>query len=101
MHTRAGKKLGRGVDHFVEEGNKKVQPDDAARSRGWDSMADEVLHLAAEADALWHRVERGDVEGLSENRWTTRDETWVPPAHRDKPKEDPAEPLFDDWSSSG
>lgn len=45
QHTRRGRSMGRGLPHFMAEAQKLIDPDEAARSRGHASMADELADL--------------------------------------------------------
>jgi hypothetical protein len=90
MHTRAGRKMGRGVDHFIEEGARKVQPDTRMFQQNHELMKDWLLALGDDYQAQWHEAQNG--EPRFSNPKGNRDETWMPPADvkRTTPK------LFDD-----
>src|ERR1019366_2399968 len=47
VHTREGRKLGRDWLHFLEEGGRLIDPDEASQSRGYTSMDDELEALGA------------------------------------------------------
>lgn len=68
MHTIAGKRLGRGPAHFAEVGQVKIEPDAAARERGFDSMDAELAQLEEDGLERWVRSCKKDPT-LPENPW--------------------------------
>lgn len=86
QHTRRGLRMGRGTEHFLEEAQTLVDPDDAAQADGWDGMDEKMAHLEVEAREHWRIVHAGTPEEkaqLPDNPRRKRDESWVPPADRD------------------
>lgn len=79
QHTRRGKQLGRGAEHFVAEGQTTVDPDDAARSRGFDDMASMLDDLEKKSLEHWLKVMAGDTGDLPVNPRKKKDNT--EPAH--------------------
>jgi replication-associated recombination protein RarA len=90
MHTRAGRKMGRGVDHFIEEGARKVQPETRVFQMNHDTLGEWLIALGLDYQAQWHEAQNG--EPRHSNPKGNRDETWMPPADvkRTTPK------LFDE-----
>jgi hypothetical protein len=86
QHTRAGRAMGRGVDHFVEHGQVKVQPEERAQLEGFDSMADMLKSLELDYLDQWHRACNGDKD-LPENPKNEKKppagDSWLP--QEDKP----------------
>ena len=72
VHTKEGRKRGRRWEHFVEESGKLVDPDEAAQSRGFDSMKDELEQIDAKCIAHFlARQPGGDRSSLpAENKWS-------------------------------
>jgi hypothetical protein len=81
MHTRAGRQMGRGVNHFIEEGARKVQPDVRVfqvTGNGEASINDWLWSIGQDYQAQWHEAQNG--EPRFDNPKGERDETWMPPA---------------------
>jgi replication-associated recombination protein RarA len=90
MHTRAGRQLNRGVDHFVEEGAKKIQPQNRWIEAGFEDEANWLHSIGADYLEQWH--DEMNKQPHHENpKDHDRDETWVPPAQKAD-----AATLFDD-----
>lgn len=77
VHTREGRARGRDWTHFLEESGRLVQPDDAARARGYASMNDELEHLSARYEESFEKRHRGRKRELPGNPWRAKNE---PPA---------------------
>jgi len=68
-HTRRGRALGRSHEHFFQEAAKLIDPEDAARSRGYDSVADELSALEVEAELHARRLHFDGPDRLPQNPW--------------------------------
>jgi hypothetical protein len=78
MHTRAGRKMNRGVDHFIEEGALKVQPHVRVFQNDKDSVNDWLWEVGQDYQEQWHEAQNG--KPRHSNPKGERDETWMPPA---------------------
>jgi hypothetical protein len=81
QHTRRGKAMGRGKTHFVEEGQKKIDPLDAAREHGYADVQTWLNALEQDSIDHWLQKAKNPAE-LPNNPVRKDDETWVPPANR-------------------
>jgi replication-associated recombination protein RarA len=84
-HTRRGLKMGRSHEHFFDEAQKLIDPEEAARSRGYDSVDEELRALEAGAEQHARRLQSEGPEGLPQNPW-----------RRDEPAPDPQLRLSSD-----
>lgn len=76
-HTRRGRKMGRSHEHFFDEAQKLIDPLDAARSRGYDSVARELAALEAQAEQHARQLQFDGPDALPQNPWNRQAE----PAH--------------------
>jgi hypothetical protein len=92
QHTRAGRQMGRGVDHFVEEGAKKIQPRDYQEDPG-----NFLAQIENEYLDQWHRACNGDRD-LPDNpkgdRQAAPEDSWLPGTSK-KDEEARVASLFD------
>ena len=68
-HTRRGQKMGRSHEHFFDVAAKLIDPQDSARSRGYDNVADELAALEAEAEQHARRLHFEGPDALPQNPW--------------------------------
>lgn len=68
-HTMRGKKMGRSHEHFFTEAQTLIDPLDAARSRGYASVEEELAALEAQADQHARQLRFEGPEGLPQNPW--------------------------------
>lgn len=68
-HTRRGRRAGRSHEHFFDVAAKLIDPEDSARSRGYDSSADELAALEAEAEQHARRLHFEGPDALPHNPW--------------------------------
>jgi hypothetical protein len=59
QHTRAGRQMGRGYEHFVNEAQQLIDPEDAAQARGFDGVREELAHLEGEGLSHWVHTMQG------------------------------------------
>jgi hypothetical protein len=72
VHTQAGRKQGRGWVHFLEESGRIIDPDVAARSRGFESTADELRALGATYEQAFEKQHTGRRNELAKNPWAAK-----------------------------
>lgn len=85
QHTRRGKQMGRGIEHFLSEGQVLIDPP--------DNVEEHLGDLESEARDHWEKVHSKQTDDLPHNPWLKKDETWLPPADKAAPVE--AGSLFD------
>lgn len=84
QHTRRGKQMGRGYEHFVQEAQVLTDADEAAQDRGRINMETELNVLEIEAREHWEKCRKKDPT-LPHNPWRPR--AAAKPAHNpDKPE---------------
>lgn len=93
QHTRRGKQMGRGIEHFLAEGQQLKPPEFAAEDLGYADVQDYLDALEREAEDHWEKVHSKQTDDLEHNPWLKKDETWLPPAEKAAPVE--AGSLFD------
>lgn len=96
QHTRKGKQMGRGAEHFSKEGSLKIQPDKAAQATepGYDSMDDLLKALEAEGQRTWLRSMQKDPTLPSNPKQAGKgqiEDSWLPPAAREDKKDEQLE----------
>jgi hypothetical protein len=72
--------MGRGWEHFMDEGALLIQPDDQAHNHEYDSIAQWLEGLEAEAKRH-SRFRWGGRKDLPDNPWSRRvrkDDSWIP-----------------------
>jgi replication-associated recombination protein RarA len=70
-HTRAGRGMGRGWDHFREEAGQLIEPDAAAGQIGFSCMAEQLDAIEHKHDELFYdRINRKP--GMPDNKWAPR-----------------------------
>jgi replication-associated recombination protein RarA len=77
-HTRAGLRKGRGWDHFLTEAQKLIDPDQAARDRGFENSRDELAALSQEYEEHFERKVNND-PSLPTNPWRPKPPRQVNP----------------------
>jgi replication-associated recombination protein RarA len=73
-HTARGKRMGRGVVHFHEHAARLVDPDESAKSRGFEDMEDELAALQNRYRTMrLMQVDPEQKDDLPSNPWQTGD----------------------------
>jgi hypothetical protein len=72
-HTLRGKRMKRGVEHFHKEAALLIDPDESAKSRGFDGMEDELAALQNRYRAMrLMQIDPEQKDDLPDNPWKDR-----------------------------
>jgi hypothetical protein len=92
QHTRKGRQMGRGHEHFVEEGQVKVQPEDRALMCDFASVEAMLFDLEAEGLKAWKASMDGKPmypKNAKGEKAVAEGDSYLPPAAKDvKPSGD-------------
>src|ERR1019366_3997172 len=69
VHTQEVRKQGRDWVHFLGESGQIIDPDEASRSRGFESMADELRELGAMYEQAFEKRHTGRPRGRAKTPW--------------------------------
>jgi replication-associated recombination protein RarA len=95
-HTRRGRRMGRGFEHFDQEAQLLVDPDYSATLRGYDSM-DQELKAMEQYGNEHRRRSHADDPTLPDNPWSKRrafgaaaeaSDSWLPDVEEEDPQQE-------------